>query len=105
MIKVLAFVRKRADLSLEEFERYWIEEHAPLAKKLGQHPYRVNIVRNVLDEDSPVPFDGTAEMYWPSEQEFRAALESPEGIIAGEDVANFAESVTLVIVDEHLMTP
>lgn len=104
MIKVIALVKKRSDLTMEEFERIWTKEHTPLAVRLGQKPYRVNIIRSAVDADRPAPFDGTAEMYWPSEEAFRAALASPAGLIAGKDVANFAEQVQLVIVDEHVIT-
>ena len=31
MIKVLAVLHKRSDMSREEFVRYWREVHAPLA--------------------------------------------------------------------------
>jgi uncharacterized protein (TIGR02118 family) len=103
MIKVIAFVRKRPDLTREEFERRWTVDHTPLARLLGQRPYRVNIVRACVDDGQDPPYDGTAEMYWPDETSLREALASPEGIIAGNDVANFAASVQLVIVDEHVV--
>lgn len=105
MIKVIAFVRKRADISMDEFARIWTQEHAPLAMQLGQQPYRVNILRQVVDSVDEAPFHGTAEMYWPTEEAFRAALASAEGVIAGEDVVNFADKVQLVLVDEYVVTP
>jgi len=104
VIKVIAFVKKKSDLSLDEFARVWTEQHAPLARELGQRPYRVNIIRATVDDADDFPYHGTAEMYWPSEADFRAALSSPAGKIAGDDVANFAESVQLVIVDEFVVT-
>jgi hypothetical protein len=34
MIKLVFVIRRREDLSPEEFHRYWLEEHGPLARSL-----------------------------------------------------------------------
>ena len=34
MIKLVFVIRRREDLPLEEFHRYWLEEHGPLARRL-----------------------------------------------------------------------
>ena len=103
MIKVIALVRRRPDLDRDEFVRRWTEEHVRLSSALGMSPYRINIAREPQDDGSTPPYDGTAEMHWPDLETFRAALASPAGVLAGDDVARFAESVELVVVDEHVV--
>ena len=104
MIKVIALVRRRPDLSRDEFVRRWTQEHVRLSSVLGMSPYRINIAREPQDDGSTPPYDGTAEMHWPDLASFRDALASPAGVLAGEDVARFAMSVELVVVDEHVIS-
>ena len=103
MIKVVAFVKKRSDLSREEFVRRWVEEHPKISRALGASPYRINIAHSPQEDATVPPYDGTAEMYWPDRATFRAALASPEGRRAAEDVRNFAASVELAVVDEWVV--
>ena len=100
---MIALVRRRQDLDREEFVRRWTEEHVRLSSVLGMSPYRINIARAPQDDGSTPQYDGTAEMHWPDLATFRAALASPAGVLAGEDVASFAASVELVVVDEHVI--
>jgi len=103
MIKVVAFVKKRPDLSREEFVRRWVEEHPKISRALGASPYRINIAHEPQDDGSAPPYDGTAEMYWRDLASFRAALASPEGQRAGADVQTFAASVELAVMDEWVV--
>jgi len=103
MIKVIALVRRRPDLDREEFVRRWTEEHVRLSSVLGMSPYRINIAHGPQDDGSTPSYDGTAEMHWPDLATFRAALASPAGVLAGEDVTRFAASVELIVVDEYLI--
>jgi uncharacterized protein (TIGR02118 family) len=36
MIKLVYGIRRRADVSEEEFHRYWLEEHGPLVKSVAK---------------------------------------------------------------------
>ena len=103
MIKVVAFVRKRPDISREEFIKRWTEDHTKLSKVLGASPYRINIVAATQYNNATPPYDGTAEMYWPDRATFEAALASRQGKLAGDDVANFAASVELSVMEEWLV--
>lgn len=102
-IKVVAFVRRRADLTREEFVRRWVEEHVALSSRLGMSPYRINVAVEPQDDGTRPPYDGTAEMYWPDLATFRAALASPDGVLAGTDTERFAESVELGVYEEWVV--
>ena len=96
MIKLVFSLRRREDMTREEFQRYWREQHAPLVKR---HADALNIRRYVqvhardtdLDEaisgprgSSPRYYDGVAELWWDSLDDLRAASTSAEGLAAGQ---------------------
>ena len=77
MIKLTYCLRRRPDLSWDEFSRYWREVHAPLvrdrAEQLGIRRYvqvRTLDERAVHDsfrqrnDGGPEPFDGIAELWF-----------------------------------------
>jgi uncharacterized protein (TIGR02118 family) len=66
MIKVLAMLKRKSDITPEEFSRYWFEKHGPLAMKLappgilaGIQSYTQNHSMQ-LGKSSP-PYDAVAE--------------------------------------------
>jgi uncharacterized protein (TIGR02118 family) len=75
MLKIVFCCRRKADLSAEEFQRYWLEQHGPLVRSLrhalpamtryvqshtlaGSYADRLRASRGT-DE----PFDGVAEIW------------------------------------------
>lgn len=100
MFSVMTFVRKRADLSQEEFERYWREVHVPIT--LAHQPvrsYRVGVFRNGLD--ALERWDGWAILTYDDEDAWREDERSVESRISAEDVPNFLEELSAVVVDTH----
>jgi uncharacterized protein (TIGR02118 family) len=94
-------------MSLEEFQKYWRENHGPLVAK---HATTLNILRYVqvhtlddpLNEALPggrgkmLPiYDGVAELWWRGEEDLLNAFNSPEGQAAAnellEDEKNFID--------------
>jgi uncharacterized protein (TIGR02118 family) len=102
MTKVLFLIRKRSDLTSEEFRRYWSETHAPIAATMpGLRKYTQNhAVPDPTQGD--LALDGIAELSFDSPAAFQAALASPEGQATLGDVPNFldADSVQVVIAEE-----
>jgi uncharacterized protein (TIGR02118 family) len=95
MIKLVFTITRRPEMSREEFQRYWREEHAPL---VSSHAETLRIARYVqthtietdLDEalsasrgGEPQAYDGVAELWWESLEELMAAYSTPEGQAAG----------------------
>ena len=96
MIKLVFCLRRLPTLSVSEFHRYWVENHAELVR---QHAPVLRIRRytqsHTLSDPrlSPViearggqvdPFDGVAELWWDSIEDLVEAGSSPEGRIAGQ---------------------
>ena len=94
MIKLVFCLRRKPDLSREEFQRYWREHHAPLVR---QHASALGIRRYVqlhsIDDAislavagprrSPVPFDGVAELWFDDLETLTAAGSTEAGRAAG----------------------
>jgi uncharacterized protein (TIGR02118 family) len=121
MIKLVFCVRRRADLSREEFQRHWRETHAPLVRErgavLGVRRYvQVHTLpagtsaalagsRAVEEEE----YDGVAELWWDSLEALGAAVATPEGQRAGaellEDERRFIDLARspIFLAEEHVV--
>lgn len=120
MIKLTFCLRRRPDLTAEEFQAYWLETHGPLvqarAEALGVLRY---VQGHTIDASglhrslqarnggAPEPFDGTAELWFHSLADFLAA--SPDGRQAAEellaDEKNFIDLANspMWLADEHVL--
>ena len=106
MVKLVYCVRKRADLSDEEFHDYWLKQHGPLvarlAPDLGVKKYVQSHTMTLELHDLvratrglKQHYDGLAELWWESIDAFIDAYSSPEGMDADaalrEDEAKFID--------------
>jgi uncharacterized protein (TIGR02118 family) len=108
LVKLVYCVRKRSDLSGEEFRRYWLEQHGPLVRSLwesGRLPGMVRYVQSHTDMDASEsvrgsrgakpPYDGITEVWMdPSKQGGDDAVRAASvetGKILLEDESKFIE--------------
>jgi uncharacterized protein (TIGR02118 family) len=97
MIKLVFCLRRRPGMTREEFQAYWYEKHAPLVRS---HANTLRIRRYVqthtLDTPAnaavrasrggPEEFDGVAELWWDSLEDFAAGASTDEGRAAGREL-------------------
>ena len=115
MFKVIWGLKRRSELSAEEFRHHFETYHAPLAEKHFGHlmlAYRRNYINAVdgagaalASAESPFAFDCLSEWAMKDEQAFReiqAILSRPEvAREMGEDSAKFIDgSSTLIVTTE-----
>lgn len=120
MVKIVYIIRKRTDLSFDEFSKYWRTEHAALVKRVG---YLLGIRRYVqshviapeiggklsASRESLEPFDGVAEIYFDSleafgEGHFSAEVEEAQrSIIADEDVFLDRKRSSIFLSEDHVI--
>jgi uncharacterized protein (TIGR02118 family) len=103
MIKRMILVTRRADLSGDEFRRYYTEKHAPIVARMpGLRRYVQNPAAPGPDGREP-EISGIAEVWYEDEAAFRAAMSSAEAEAANESLSHFVDlSKTRVIaVTEH----
>jgi uncharacterized protein (TIGR02118 family) len=102
-VKLIALVRRKAGMAPEAFARYWREVHAPLAAAIpGMRGYRINVAGDP-GALAPAPFDGSAEIWFDDRRAMAAGLSSPQGLVAGDDVAMFADSVAFLVAEETVV--
>jgi uncharacterized protein (TIGR02118 family) len=95
MVKLIYCIRKRDDLTDEEFARYWKEVHGPIGAKI---PRLRRLVQNHLHRVTGGPYaptyDGVAELWFDSEEDLLAARKTPEWAASTADEANFIDPDT-----------
>lgn len=86
-------------MSREDFRRWWIDEHAPLARTL---PGVRRIRFNVLDDDAP--FDGIAELWFDSAEDADAAYATDIGkAVAADSMAHVASRVRMLADEREIL--
>jgi uncharacterized protein (TIGR02118 family) len=93
MVKLIYCISKKPEMSIEEFQRYWREVHAPIAAKIpGVRRYvQCHVVPETYGGRTAPGFDGAAELWWDSMDAMRAAMGTPEVQAALEDEKNFID--------------
>ena len=95
-MKAIILLTRREGDTPEEFRRWWLEEHAPLARQL---PGLRKLVFNLADGEAG--YDGVSELWFDSQDAFDAAYASEIGQqVAADSLAHVGARVRL-FVDEH----
>jgi uncharacterized protein (TIGR02118 family) len=118
MIKVITLIKRRPELTREEFLHKWVVEHAPMALSMKGTAVRAYAIAPVVGEhhradvpDLDLELDGIAEAWFDSRQVFDDFLRTPEAKAWLADGATFiGETKTLVVdyqsvIDPQGMTP
>ena len=98
-IKIMFLLVKPDGMSANEFHQYWLETHSPLVVRRSDDMAMRRYVQSHL-VPSPMavgaaeargwpanPFQGVAEVWWDSEEAMAAAFSTPNGVDAGEALA------------------
>ncbi|MDQ7843064.1 MAG: EthD family reductase [Armatimonadota bacterium] len=94
MVKLVALYRRPSDPAA--FDRHYEQTHLPLVRKMPGLR-RLEGWRITGAPGGDAPYYLVAEMFFDDAEAMRAALRSPEGRAAGEDLQRFAGGlVTLV---------
>jgi uncharacterized protein (TIGR02118 family) len=104
-VKMFCPLRRRADMTHEQFVDHWLTRHVPLA--LEHHPHMVRYVTNVVDQRlsaNAAEWDGFAEISFASAADVRERLfASPEGErIVRDDIARFIGHTFPYFVGEYV---
>lgn len=104
MFNVVFLVRKADTISMEEFRRYWIDEHTPLTADVpGVRAYRCYTATGAPEGEAAV--EGVAVLSFDDEAAYQLAIASPEFAAAIGDAPNFqnVETTTAIFADEHVI--
>lgn len=118
MIKLVMCLCRHQNMSREQFQDYWLNNHGPFfmknagdmrAKKYVQsHTIDTPLNEGMISSRGMLPeYDGVAEVWFESEEDLIEAMSSPEGQKLGaallKDETNFIDhsKSTAFIVREH----
>ena len=90
MIRLTFVLRKRPEMSLEDFQSYWRNTHGPLVSRYStvlriRKYVQVHTIEDPLNEEfrnsrgMAEPYDGVAELWWDSLEDLAAAMAGPRG--------------------------
>ena len=100
--KLVILLKKKPTLSDEDFAKYLLETHAPLAKRMpGIKRYVVNIVGRPPNREPD--YHGVVELWFDDINTMKSSFASPEGKATSKDTEVFSDSVTVLYIDEHLI--
>lgn len=84
----------------EAFERYYADTHVPIAAKIPDvQRFEASRVVATADGGEP-PYHRLAELWFESQATLEAALSSPEGRDAVDDIPNFASGGAVVLISD-----
>ena len=90
MIKLVGMMNRKQGMSVQDFQSYWLNVHAPMIAEVpGMRRYVQSHSLPEVYGDFPQAYDGMAEAWFDDMQAYDAALASPAWQAAVVDAANF----------------
>jgi len=106
MVKVITFLKRKAGMPVDEFQRYWRDRHPEAVTRLpGIRRYvQSHTLPSAYRDGEPV-YDGIAEVWADDTDALRAMTRSPDHPALQADEARFIDRSTMgvVITDDHLI--
>ncbi|MBW2058895.1 MAG: EthD family reductase [Deltaproteobacteria bacterium] len=104
-VKLIALLKAKPGMSLSDFEKRWIGDHAPLTLKFKNlKAYRINVAIEEYQEiEGDLPFDGIAELWWDSLEQMQEDFASPEAEAAVADADTFTVIRTHIYCREFVL--
>lgn len=93
MVKLIYCISKKPEMSVEEFQTYWRNIHAPIAAAIpGVRRYvQCHVVPETYGARTTPAYDGAAELWFDNIDALREATRTPELAAAMEDEKNFID--------------
>ncbi len=107
MVKVIALFKRKSGTTLEEFSRYWYENHWPFARKTVPKEVYAGVKKYVqnpaigLPGGGEPPFDGVLEIHFDnfkSLQKWNAWYFSDAGKALQDDEKNFMDRDKMIVI-------
>jgi len=106
MVKVITFLKRKAGMSVEEFQSYWRTRHPDVVTRLpGVRRYvQSHALLSIHGHEDPI-YDGIAEVWADDTDALRAMTRSPDHPALQVDEARFIDRSTMgvIVTDDHLI--
>ena len=94
MVKIMILLKRRDNLSMQEFKDWWLVAHKDLAVQL---PKLRKACYDLVEGDEDTLYDGVAELYFDSVADFTAAYQSEIGQkVASDSLAHVSKRDRLI---------
>jgi uncharacterized protein (TIGR02118 family) len=101
MLKVISLLKRKEDISLEDFRRWATEEHPQIGKNMpGLRHYRMSVV---LEDNPALPADAVSEMWFDDMAARNAAFATDAGKAAAADAIAHCSSRTHLLTEEKVL--
>jgi uncharacterized protein (TIGR02118 family) len=107
LLKRMSTLKRRPDLSEDDFRREWIVHRDLVRKMPGVAAYRQNVViarqrvkARACNYDE-LPIDGIVELWFEDVATLQAAFSSPAGRLTMRHALTFLSEITAFVVEEH----
>jgi uncharacterized protein (TIGR02118 family) len=101
MLKVISLLKRKEDISLEDFRRWAMEEHPQIGKTMpGLRHYRMSVV---LEDNPALPADAVSEMWFDDMAARNAAFATDTGKAAAADAIAHCSSRTHLLTEEKVL--
>src|ERR1700741_1858970 len=99
MVKVLTFLKRKPDMPVEEFQRYWLTRHPAVVVRLpGVRRYvQSHTLATAYRKGEPV-YDGIAEVWADDTDALRAMTRGPAHADVEADEAEFIDRSTMGLI-------
>ena len=106
MVKVITFLKRKPDMSVEDFQRYWLTRHPAVVVRLpGVRRYvQSHTLPSAYKKGEPV-YDGIAEVWADDTNALRAMTRGPENAAVQADEAQFIDRARMgvIVTEEHVL--
>lgn len=103
MIKFIGLLKRKDEMSVDDFQRYWRGIHGPLIAKVpGVRRYiQAHALPETYEGNNPPAYDGLAEVWFDSLEAFESARQSPEWQAGAADARNFIKRSESLLTKEE----
>jgi uncharacterized protein (TIGR02118 family) len=104
--KMVAFAKKRPDLSLETFQEHWNSVHGKLGRAVpgGRRYVQCHPIPSSYKDGRTPLWDGVAEVWFDSEDAMVASPQTPQYQAVIADEPNFlVENAKFIVTTEHII--
>ena len=99
MYKLIGLLKRPEGMSLEDFHRWWLTEHATYVKRFpGLKRYAIN-----LTTTADQPFDGMAEVWFETKEDLERVFTLSEGQTARQSATSHSSQIAIMFTRENII--
>jgi uncharacterized protein (TIGR02118 family) len=97
--KLIGILKRPEGVSVEAFQRWWLQEHATFVKQFpGLRKYAINLT---ITGDQR--YDGVAEVWFDSREDMERVFSTREGQAARQSATSHSAEIAILFTEEHVI--